>query len=379
MTLQRIEPGSIRLILEGSQEGFNQLVALFRNGQLEEVMGFPVQSIAQSLKSDKTLRSSDARTDKSEQLETSGDDLPNNSLGSIVTQTAFSETINSEIFQVVVNELQESTNASQENCTEVANRLCNEVILICSKSERIRASGEVGTWLNTLARHRLQQCLKYYRLGARLGRIELHSTLSAIVYRYIMPPQVQPSYQARLTMIEDFLQGFYIEALNAFRRENQLASDYLPRLLLPFAEYMAFVERYGKRRIYLPGRRNQQLIILRAQAFSARQSEFSDQSPEQLTDGQVELNDEDTLRNEIIRELMNYLEERNESDVADYLALRLQDLSAAEIEQTLGLTSSRRDYVQQRFKYHLSRFTQLSNTLMTEQMFAELDMLVKDD
>jgi hypothetical protein len=53
---------------------------------------------------------------------------------------------------------------------------------------------------------------------------------------------------------------------------------------------------------------------------------------------------------------MAYLEERKQSDCADYFALRLQDLSANEIEAILNLTPRQRDYLQQRFKYHLIRF-----------------------
>jgi hypothetical protein len=116
------------------------------------------------------------------------------------------------------------------------------------------------------------------------GRVELHSTLSAIVYRYITPPQVQTSYQARLNLIEDFLQGFYVESLNAFRRENKLDSQFQPRTLLELAEYMAFSERYGKRRIPLPGRSSQQLIILRAQTFSKQQPPEFAVDIEQATD-----------------------------------------------------------------------------------------------
>jgi DNA-binding NarL/FixJ family response regulator len=37
--------------------------------------------------------------------------------------------------------------------------------------------------------------------------------------------------------------------------------------------------------------------------------------------------------------------------------LRLQDLPANEIEAILGLTARQRDYLQQRFKYHLIRFS----------------------
>jgi hypothetical protein len=283
------------------------------------------------------------------------------------------------IFQLLYSELKQSTRSSDQNCRDVATRLAGEVTRICSESKRIQDSGEVGAWSNTLARHRLKQCLEYYQLGSHRGRVELHSTLSAVVYRYITPPQVQSSYQARLTLIEDFLQGFYIESLNAFRRENQMQPTYSPRSLLELAEYMSFTERYGKRRIPLPGRRSQQLIILRAQTYSQQQppetmvdmemvAEGSSgdsehgrtmasvpQVREQMMAQEPELS-EDALRNTVITELMQYLEERDQQDCANYFSLRLQDLPANEIESILGLNARQRDYLQQRFKYHLIRF-----------------------
>lgn len=283
------------------------------------------------------------------------------------------------IFELIFSDLKQVTRASEQNCREVANRLTEEVTRICLESRRIQDSGEVETWSTTLARHRLKQCLKYYQLGSHRGRVDLHSTLSAVVYRYITPPQVQSSYQARLTLIEDFLQGFYIESLNAFRRENQLPGNYRPRTLLDLAEYMAFTERYGKRRIPLPGRRSQQLIILRAQTFSQQQPPETMVDMEQAAEGagneaenrsavpmpqvreqmmamEPEI-PEDALRNTVIAELMSYLEERQQQDCADYFALRLKDLPANEIEAILGLTARQRDYLQQRFKYHLLRFS----------------------
>ena len=283
------------------------------------------------------------------------------------------------IFQLIFSELKQATRASEQNCRAVANRLTEEVTRICLESRRIQDSGEVETWSTTLARHRLKQCLKYYQLGSHRGRVDLHSTLSAVVYRYITPPQVQSSYQARLTLIEDFLQGFYIESLNAFRRENQLEASYRPRTLLDLAEYMAFTERYGKRRIPLPGRRSQQLIILRAQTFSQQQPPETMVDMEQAAEGAANEAEnrsavpmpqvreqmmamepeipEDALRNTVIAELMSYLEERQQQDCADYFALRLKDLPANEIESILGLTARQRDYLQQRFKYHLLRFS----------------------
>ena len=286
------------------------------------------------------------------------------------------------IFQLLSKEFQQSTKASEQNCHDVARRITTEVYRICHESKRIQASGSVESSAMTLARHRLQQCLRYYQLGSNRGRVELHSTLSAIIYRYINPPQRQLSYQGRLTIIEDFLQSFYLEALNAFRRENQLGATYRPQTLLELSEYMAFTERYGKRRIPLPGRQ-QQLIILRAQTFSQQQPPETSVDIEQAAEGSNNEGDgsweepavhqlrstmatqaepepeEDTLRSVVVTELMNYLEQRQQSDCADYFSLRLQDLSAQEIESVLGLTPRQRDYLQQRFKYHLIRFALL--------------------
>lgn len=300
------------------------------------------------------------------------------------------------IFQLLFSELKQFTKASEQNCQDVADRLAKEVTRICSESKRIQDSGEVEAWSTTLARHRLKQCFKYYKLGSRRGRVELHSTLSAVVYRYITPPQVQSSYQARLTLIEDFLQGFYMEALNAFRREAQLPTAYSPKTLLELAEYMAFTERYGKRRIPLPRRRNQQLIILRAQTFSQQQPPETSVDMEQAAEGtsgesegawnnasvqqvreqmvaQEPEPTEDTLRQTIVAELMAYLEERQQQDCANYFALRLQDLPANEIEAILELTPRQRDYLQQRFKYHLIRFA-LSHRWELVHQWLEADL-----
>ncbi|MBE9028173.1 heterocyst differentiation protein HetZ [filamentous cyanobacterium LEGE 11480] len=284
------------------------------------------------------------------------------------------------IFQFLLAELKQETKASDRNCQAVAGRLAEEVDRICTESKRIQDSGDVMEWAYALARHRLQQCLHYYRLGSRRGRVDLHSTLSAIVYRYINPAKSQYSYQARLTLIEDFLQSFYMESLNAFRRETKLDTSYRPKSMLELGEYMAFTERYGKRRIPLPGRRNQQLIILRAQTFSQQQPSETLVDMEQAAEGGMSEGDdaykvasmqrlreqmvaqdqepaEDSLRHSVVHELTAYLKERKQEDCIDYFMLRLQDLPANEIEQILGLTARQRDYLQQRFKYHLVRFT----------------------
>ncbi len=300
------------------------------------------------------------------------------------------------LVQLLFEQLRHATNASERQSRDTAQRIVDEVERICRESQRIQASGEIEAWAKTLASHRLKQCLRYYKLGSRRGRVELQSLLSAIVYRYISPSSGNRDYRARVTLIEDFLQGFYAEALNNFRREAKLRATYSPRSLLELAEYMAFCERYAKRRIPLPRRRSQQLIVLRAQTFSQKQppetsvdmdsaaeggsgegeGDRSDPIVQQLravlADAASSMS-EATLRETIVEELVRYLEERQQQDCIDYFVLRLRDLSASEIEEILGLTPRQRDYLQQRFKYHLIRFA-LSHRWELVHQWLEADL-----
>ena len=125
--------------------------------------------------------------------------------------------------------LSENTKGKPAHIEIIAHRIANEVERICFKSDRIQNSGESDSWLLGLAKHRLTKCVSYYELGSRRGRIELHSHLSAIVYRYISPPHAQLSFQGRYSLIEDFLQDFYVESIKAFRRENELSENYQPQ------------------------------------------------------------------------------------------------------------------------------------------------------
>jgi hypothetical protein len=281
---------------------------------------------------------------------------------------------------------------------DVMARIATEVERICSKSDRIQNSGQIASWQTTLVRHRLQKCLYYHKLGSRRGRIELHSHLSTMVYRHISPGRAQLGFSARYSMVEDFLQGFYIEALKAFRREHQLDEVYSPRTRLELAEYMAFTEHYAKRRITLPGRRNQQLIVLRAQGFANRQplettldlelavesakgedAEIHSRSPvvqqvrEQMVADAIDPADS-VVRDRVINELVAYLESQGQTDCIDYLTLKLQDLSAPEIDEILGLSARQRDYLQQRFKYHVEKFARSHNWQLVHQWLgADLD------
>ena len=291
----------------------------------------------------------------------------------------------------IVEEFQKDLTSRVSSLKQVATRMALEVERICRLSQRIQASGEVTHWQRSLARHRISKCLKYFELGSNQGRVELHSTLSAIAYRHIAPRKAQLGFEGRYTLLEDFLQGFYIEALKAFRRENAVAPDYSPHTRLELAEYMTFCEQYAKRRITIPGAVNQQILVLRAQTFARRQPDedsvdieramesakpdevegASRSSALQQVREQMVTEAEDpadqVLRDRVIQALIEYLESQDQHDCIDYFVLRLQDLPAAEIDEILDLSARQRDYLQQRFKYHVEKFAQVHNWHLVHQ------------
>jgi len=296
------------------------------------------------------------------------------------------------LVQLLSEEIESQVKASSGCIQAVVNRITKEVERICDKSSRIQTSGQVKSWQTTLAKHRLQKCLRYYQLGSRQGRVELHSSLGAIVYRHVTTAGSELGFEARYNLIEDFLQAFYIEAIKDFRREHELAEDYTPRTQLELAEYMAFTEQYAKRRINLPGGANQQLIVLRAQGFARRQPQETTVDIEMAVDSakteeaesyqrnlavqQIRSQmvakptfdpSEESERDRVITELMKYLQSQGQADCMNYLSLKLQDLSAPEIDQILGLTSRQRDYLQQRFKYHVEKFAKQHHWQLVHQ------------
>jgi len=304
----------------------------------------------------------------------------------------------STLTQLLLQELSVEIKSSGPRVQAIAGRIAVEVDRVCQKSDRIQSSGQTQTWQLTLARHRLQKCLSYYQFGSKRGRVELHSHLSAMVYRHIAPSRSHLGFGGRYGLIEDFLQGFYIEALKLFRREAQLPADYTPQTRPELAEYMSFTEHYAKRRIALSGKRSQQLIVLRAQGFAKRQppetsldieaavetgkgedAEAQSRSAivQQVREIMVaEATDpaESVLRDRVIQELTQYLETQGQADCADYLALKLQDLSVSEIDHILGLSPRQRDYLQQRFKYHVEKFARSHRWQLVHQWLgADLD------
>jgi hypothetical protein len=301
--------------------------------------------------------------------------------------------------EMIADELRTEIAKPSGNVTQLASRIAAEVDRICQRSGRIQASDQGRSWQISLAHHRLQKCLTYYQHGSRRGRTELHSTLGSMVYRHVAPARLQLGFQARYSMIEDFLQGFYTESLKAFRRENELPENFQPKSRLELAEYMAFTEQYAKRRITLPGGNSQQLVVLRAQRFGQRQpqevsvdieqalsgggkgeeAEAHNRSPiaqqlrERTVSDTVDLS-EAVLRDRVLSELVDYLKAQDQQDCIDYLCLKMQDLSAPEIDEVLGLTPRKRDYLQQRFKYHVEKFTLSQNWKLVHQWLgADID------
>ncbi|OSO88048.1 hypothetical protein B7O87_14505 [Cylindrospermopsis raciborskii CENA303] len=296
------------------------------------------------------------------------------------------------LVQLLSEEIESQVKASSRCIQAVVSRITKEVERICDKSSRIQTSGQIKSWQNNLAKHRLQKCLRYYQLGSRQGRIELHSSLGSIIYRHVTTSGSELGFEARYNLIEDFLQAFYMESIKAFRRENELAQEYTPRTQLELAEYMAFTEQYAKRRINLPSGVNQQLIVLRAQGFARRQPQETTVDIEMAVDSakteetesyqrnlavqQIRSQmvakstfdpSEDSERDRVITELMKYLQSQGQGDCMNYLSLKLQDLSAPEIDQILGLTSRQRDYLQQRFKYHVEKFAKQHHWQLVHQ------------
>lgn len=178
------------------------------------------------------------------------------------------------------------------------------------------------------------------------------------------------------------MQTFYIEALNNFRRAHHLLSTYTPSTRLELAEYMAFCEQYGKRFIALGKGHSQQLIVLRAQAFNHSQPnhtlidptlvdspklEEGERGPslavlqqirEKITLAPSTDSEEATMRDRVTTALMEYFSQQNQPECMNYLVLKLKDASTSEIEEILGISPKQRDYLQQRFKYHVERFSQ---------------------
>jgi hypothetical protein len=389
LTLREIRQGSVKLILEGSQDGLDRLASLIREGKLSEILGIPIQEIQSETFDSRPISRSRKEAQSGILMKEHSNYLVDTVSPQQKQQSILLLSSKQPLREMLVEALQTQVSGSVDRIQSVAQRIEIEINRICAKSDRIQKSGISESWRVGLARHRVSKCLYYYQLGSRQGRIELHSHLSSIVYRYINVPQSQLGFEARYSLIEDFLQEFYTESLKVFRRENELGDTYKPRSLLELAEYMVFTEYYGKRRIHLRFGSSQQLIVLRAHTFAKRQPKETSVDFKQAFETAREEDEEtgsklmqqirakmvsDTadstdvvLRDRVIEELVAYFEAENQPDCVNYLLLKMEDLSQLEIERTLGLTTKERDYLHQKFKYHIEKFARVSNWEIVHQ------------
>ncbi|NTW21248.1 MAG: hypothetical protein HGA42_17400, partial [Nostocales cyanobacterium W4_Combined_metabat2_030] len=137
--------------------------------------------------------------------------LPNSTsaLDSYISLEELSLPTSNTLVQLLSHEMQSQVKVATSGVQDVVGRIAKEVERICDKSSRIQNSGQIQSWQITLGRHRLQKCLRYYQLGSKQGRIELHSSLGAIVYRHVAVSGSDLGFEARYNLIEDFLQAFY--------------------------------------------------------------------------------------------------------------------------------------------------------------------------
>jgi hypothetical protein len=142
---------------------------------------------------------------------------------------------------------------------------------------------------------------------------------------------------------------------------------------------MVFTESYGKRRIHLRFGSSQQLIVLRAQTFANRQlneisvdteqtfdtakkddGDFESKIMQQIRANKVSDN-ADPTDGALLKELITYLQAEDQQTCVDYLLLKMEDISDLEIEKILGITTRKRGYLQQRFKYYIEKFARMNH------------------
>ena len=186
-------------------------------------------------------------------------------------------TLKAEVSDRLFRRLRTATTESEEVCRAIAGRIAQEVLdyprLTESGSQQnpepTPLSLQVDDSLDARIKHgrqRVNHCLRYYRMGSRRGRVELHSVLASLAFPHLVRTGLDTLDKHELEDVEDFLQTFYIETLDIFRHQHQLPDNYQPQTLLELSEYMAFTEEYGQR----PGLTSpeQSLIALRAHQFT---------------------------------------------------------------------------------------------------------------
>jgi hypothetical protein len=261
----------------------------------------------------------------------------------------------------------------------VADRIAYRLQRVYEKSDRIQkdpkqleilASGWVG---------KINQCLSYSDYGYLIVR----KAIVNLVCHYFSRGRVQSrsGLGVRADLVEEFLHDFAIDALRVFRRESLVNENYQPRTPLEQAEFFAFWEQYGRRSVRF-SRSSQSIARLRAQSFlkhrdnewreipvsfdvidcpsdtdtdnSLFKSGIAHRVLEEIIDKSqdVELLDGAT----VLAALVDWFKERSQPDCIEYLNLRMQDADVDVVEAQMGLSKKERDYLQQKFSYHVGKF-----------------------
>ncbi len=268
--------------------------------------------------------------------------------------------------------LHQGTQAPESLCGAVADRLGQAILHTLQQRTPSAPSLELEKRAIALGLARVDDIIRYYHLGSHQGRLALHGELQGHLYRAWLQAGAVHPHPWPGDWVEDFLQSFYGEALEAWRRDHHLPATTRPRTLLELAEFMAFVQAYGQRIHPAPSGRGYAWVVLRAwqylkahppQDWPALVTAFGSDLTETLASDLAALPAPappelalTQLRNRVVETFLAYLLERHQEDCADYFTLRLLDTPLDTIEAILDLTPRQRGYLHQRLQYHLARF-----------------------
>ncbi|MGL5064984.1 MAG: hypothetical protein ACRC62_33875 [Microcoleus sp.] len=169
---------------------------------------------------------------------------------------------------------------------------------------------------------------------------------------------------------DDFCSRFLIETLRAFRREFAV-ENYTPKALLELAEFALFSQRYAQRRVPIV---KMQTILLRAYTwkkqcerineeikYDGMLNEFGVPTYESFLDKNTASTNSLPATSthdaqQLINSLFEYFQSIGQPELVRYLTLRTANLQVSDIDAVMGLTVRERDYIQQRFVYHVGQW-----------------------
>lgn len=261
----------------------------------------------------------------------------------------------------------------------VADRIAYRLERVYEKSDRLQKDPKQVEVLASKWAGKINQCLSY----SDRGYLVVRKAIVNLVCHYFARGRnrSRSGLGVRADLLEEFLHDFAIDTLRVFRRESLANERFQPRSPLEQAEFFAFWEQYSRRPIRL-ARSSQSMARLRAQSFLKGRASDWREIPVSFdvidcpndTDGDNSLfksgiarrvleeivdkaQDVEWLDGQAIFEaLVDWFNERSQPDCIEYLRLRMQDADVDLIEAKMGLSKKERDYLQQKFSYHVGKF-----------------------